>query len=506
MHPSASVVFSHACFSYTDSVPLLTDCTLELRPGWTGIVGPNGAGKTTLLRLVLGELRPDAGEVRVTPPGLAVRLCPQTVERAAEDVNAFAEAEDGEAQRLRARLDLAPEDLGRWDSLSPGERKRWQVGAALFADPGVLILDEPTNHLDAEARARLLHALRGWAGVGLVVSHDRALLDALTRETLRFRFGEIRAWRGSYSKARASWEREERAELDAYQRVQSEKRELRRRLADTRRERETKESRMRRALRQAGPKDHDTRGLLQQKRRRSAVASLGSEIGKLHGRLDRLDVHERVFELHKDLGRSLFVDFEPAPVPRLMHLDQAELRAGERILLRDVRVQVERESRIHVSGRNGAGKTTLLRALLASARIPPARILFLPQELAPEAEASLLAELRTAPGDEQGRVLSILAALGVDPGALLACARPSPGAARKLALAFGLARRVFALVLDEPTNHLDLPSIERLEAALAAYPGALVVVTHDDAFARGCTRTGWELRDARLRIGSTETR
>jgi ATPase subunit of ABC transporter with duplicated ATPase domains len=506
MHPSASVVFSHACFSYTGSVPLLADCTLELRPGWTGIVGPNGAGKTTLLRLVLGELRPDAGEVRVHPPGLAVRLCPQTVERKDGDLAAFARAEEGGARRLRARLGLAPEDLARWASLSPGERKRWQVGAALCADPGVLILDEPTNHLDAEARARLLEALHGWTGVGLVVSHDRALLDALTRETVRFRFGEIRAWRGPYSKARLAWEAEERAELDAYQRVRSEKRELRRRLADARRERETKEARMRRALRQAGHADHDTRGRLQAKRRRSAVVSLGREIGKLHGRLDRLEVRERVFELHKDLGRSLFVDFEPAPVARLMHLDQAELRAGARVLLAGVRVQVERASRVHVRGRNGAGKTTLLRALLASARVPPARILFLPQELAPEAEVRLLAGLRAAPGEEQGRVLSILAALGVDPGALLACARPSPGAARKLALAFGLARRVFALVLDEPTNHLDLPSIERLETALAAYPGALVVVTHDDAFARGCTSTVWELADGALRVASGERR
>jgi ATPase subunit of ABC transporter with duplicated ATPase domains len=176
------------------------------------------------------------------------------------------------------------------------------------------------------------------------------------------------------------------------------------------------------------------------------------------------------------------------------------------VLLAGVRVQVGRASRVHVRGRNGAGKTTLLRALLASARVPAARILFLPQELAPAEEAALLAGLRAAPSGEQGRVLAILAALGVDPGALLACARPSPGAARKLALAFGLARRVFALVLDEPTNHLDLPSIERLEAALAAYPGALVVVSHDEAFATRCTGSVWELRDGVLRVVSGEMR
>jgi ATPase subunit of ABC transporter with duplicated ATPase domains len=506
MRPSASVHFSHVSFSYADAVPLIADCTLELHPGWTGIVGPNGCGKTTLLRLLLGELVPDAGEVRLVPAGLSVRLCPQTVERAGADVFALAEASDGGAQRLRARLALAPEELERWDSLSPGERKRWQVGAALLADPGVLILDEPTNHLDADARARLAEALRSYDGVGVVVSHDRALLDELTRETVRFRFGAIRAWRGPYSRARASWEAGERAELDAYQRLQSEKRELRRRLADARRERETKEARMRRTLRQAGHQDHDTRGRLQAKRRRSAVASLGREIGKLHGRLDRVDVRESVFELHKDRGRSLFVDFEPAPVPRLMQLDGAELRAGGRVLVAELRVQVDRESRIHLRGPNGAGKTTLVRALLATLRVPPARVLFLPQELSAGEEAALLAELRAAPGDEQGRVLSILAALGVDPAALLACARPSPGAARKLALAFGLARRVFALVLDEPTNHLDLPSIERLEAALADYPGALVVVTHDETFARRITRCVWELRDGRLSVESAEMR
>jgi ATPase subunit of ABC transporter with duplicated ATPase domains len=506
MHASACVLLSHVSFSFSDSVPLIADCTLELRPGWTGIVGPNGAGKTTLLRLVQGELRPDAGEVRVHPPGLVVRHCPQTVERVGGDVAAFARAEDGAARQLRARLGLAPGDLARWDSLSPGERKRWQVGAALAGDPDVLVLDEPTNHLDADARARLRDALRGFSGIGLVVSHDRGLLDALTRETVRFRLGEIRAWRGPYSEARLAWEAEERAELGAYQRVQAEKRELRRRLADARRDRATKEAGMRRALREAGHRDRDTRGRLQAKRRRSAIVSLGREIGRLHGRLDRLEVREAVFALHKDLGRSLFVDFEPAPVERLMELDRDELRAGERVLLAGVRVQVGRASRVHVRGRNGAGKTTLLRALLASARVPAARILFLPQELAPAEEAALLAGLRAAPSGEQGRVLAILAALGVDPGALLACARPSPGAARKLALAFGLARRVFALVLDEPTNHLDLPSIERLEAALAAYPGALVVVSHDEAFATRCTGSVWELRDGVVRVVSGEMR
>jgi ATPase subunit of ABC transporter with duplicated ATPase domains len=95
-------------------------------------------------------------------------------------------------------------------------------------------------------------------------------------------------------------------------------------------------------------------------------------------------------------------------------------------------------------------------------------------------------------------VLSIVAALGVAPDRLLATARPSPGEARKLLIARGLGSQAWGLVLDEPTNHLDLPALERLEAALAAYPGALLLVTHDDAFARACTTSRWRIEGGRI--------
>ncbi len=236
---------------------------------------------------------------------------------------------------------------------------------------------------------------------------------------------------------------------------------------------------------------------------RSAEVGLGRETQKLRGRLDRLADQAKGFDFHKALGRSLEVDYVPSPAPRLMSLAIEELRVGDAVLLREVHVQVERESRVHLAGPNGAGKTTLLGRLMGALRVPASRVLYLPQEFAPSEELALLEELRESASPEQGRVLAIVAALGVDPDALLASARPSPGEARKLALAFGLARQVWALVLDEPTNHLDLPSIERIEAALSEYPGALVIVTHDDDFARRCTDTVWELRDGRISVSSS---
>jgi ATPase subunit of ABC transporter with duplicated ATPase domains len=497
-----SIVFSHVSFAYSDSVPLIRDLCLQLHPGFTGVVGPNGAGKTTLLRLVSQDLEPETGQVRITPAALSTRLCRQTVEERGDEIVGFAEASDGEAQRLRGQLGLDVAELERWGSLSPGERKRWQVGTALHADPGILILDEPTNHLDAESRQRLIGALAGFRGLGLLVSHDRTLLEALTESTLRFHEGDIRLWRGGYATARVSWEREEREQIQAYQRLQSEKRRLRRRMADAHRNRDQAEATMKRALRRAGPKDRDTRSRLQASRRRSAVTSLGREIHKLHGRLERVAENQGSFDLHKQLGRSLFVDFEPAPVETLFCAEGPELRAGDRLLVRNLHAEVRRDSRVHLCGPNGAGKSTLVHALLDTARIPEQRLLYVPQEFEAREEEALLAELRRAPDELQGRVLAILAALGVDPAALLASERASPGAARKLALALGLARRVFALVLDEPTNHLDLPSIERIEQALAEYPGALLVVTHDESFAQRCTRTVWEIRDEELCVGS----
>jgi ATPase subunit of ABC transporter with duplicated ATPase domains len=125
-----------------------------------------------------------------------------------------------------------------------------------------------------------------------------------------------------------------------------------------------------------------------------------------------------------------------------------------------------------------------------------------PQELGPEQEIALLESVRRLEPQARGRVLALVAALGVDPDALIASRAPSPGEGRKLAIADGLGRQVWALLLDEPTNHLDLDSIERLEAALRDYPGALVLATHDAAFASHCTDTVWEIVDRSLRIRS----
>jgi ATPase subunit of ABC transporter with duplicated ATPase domains len=157
---------------------------------------------------------------------------------------------------------------------------------------------------------------------------------------------------------------------------------------------------------------------------------------------------------------------------------------------------------VHLRGPNGAGKTTLLRRLLDAAALPADRLRYLPQDLTRDDRRRALAEVRALDPHTRGRVLSLVAALGLDPDHVLASADPSPGEARKLLMALALGTHAWALALDEPTNDLDLPSIERVEGALADFPGALLLVSHDEHFAARITDQTWTICDQRLEAAS----
>ncbi|HEY8208880.1 MAG TPA: ATP-binding cassette domain-containing protein [Myxococcaceae bacterium] len=466
-----------AAFAFPgDPEPLLRDLDVHLGPGWTGLVGPNGAGKTTLLRLLAGTLQPTAGQVERVPPDAAIQVCVQDVGEPGDAVLALASATDRAAFRLMARLRLDPARLDAWSTLSPGERRRWQVAGALSREPEVLLLDEPTNHLDAEARGWLVDALRRFRGAGVIVSHDRELLDALTERTLRLSGGTAALWPGPYTAASHEWTRE--AEATAEEREQRRRRrdaiaaeldQRRRAAAGAAAQRSTRR-------RMKDVNDSDARGLGADFRVEKAEKHLGQRVASGGSALARAEAALQELRVEKELGAPVMLGYAPAPSEWIAE-------GGGRFLRRD--------DRVHLDGPNGAGKTTLLRALAAGARVPTERILLLPQDLSPDEELAAVEAIRALPREPRGRVLSLAAALGVDPERLLRTRRPSPGEARKAMLASALDRQVWALMLDEPTNHLDLPSIERLQAALQAYPGALVLVTHDAALARACTRDRW---------------
>jgi ATPase subunit of ABC transporter with duplicated ATPase domains len=494
-----SIHLDNVSFSYSSAIDVLTDVTLHLGPGWVGVIGPNGSGKSTLLSLIAGRLAPTAGSVRIEPATSQPILCAQEVERPDADIEAFAASTQGVARRWIGTLDLDPTQLRRWPTLSPGERKRWQVAAALAADPSVLLLDEPTNHMDRHGRRVLVGALARFSGVGLVVSHDRRLLNDLTGRTIHVDDGAAVAWGGPYRVAKANWEALARDRLAVRERAVREQKKLKRRLADQRRSAEAKQARHKRTLRTVDPKDRDARSMLAKNRHQAGAATAARRMEVTRAAMDRAADTVMSFETRRELGRSLFFDYQPARRRRVLAYE-GDLRVGARVLASDVSVEIKREDRVRLTGRNGAGKSTLLAALVDGSDLPEGRLLYLPQELRRSDVAAATDRLAKLPPDRRGRVLNLVAALGVDPDRLLTTDHPSAGEARKLTMAFGLALSAWCLVLDEPTNHLDLPSVEHLEAAIAAYPGAVLIVSHDDTFSDRTTRAEWELADCLVRV------
>jgi ATPase subunit of ABC transporter with duplicated ATPase domains len=496
-------------YAHTTGTNLFEDADLDLAAGagahagsWVGVVGANGAGKTTLLRLIAGELAPSEGTVEVHAP-VPPRLVPQTVDDLTEDVRTFAWTWDGMAEKLRARLELDPDELDDqpgpgWRGLSPGQRKRWQVAAALAEEPEVLLLDEPTNHLDADARDLLVDVLTRFTGLGLLVSHDRTVLDLLTTRTVRLHRRAIRLHPGPYGDASPRWRAAEQAARVRDERARAEARRERRILAEVRRDRHSAEVAPRRERRLAGASQPDAREAGRKLAQRKAEVALGRRVTQSNARVARAEAVVERGAVRREVGGE--VGFRHAESGRriLGEVVGDVAHAGGQVWLREADVALHRGERVHLVGANGAGKTTLLgafeRALAGTSEV----VASLPQEL-PDAPVEW-GRLRADDPVIRGRILGAVASLGVDPELLLSTDAPSPGEARKLALARLLSSDASVLVLDEPTNHLDIPSIERLQDALTAWPGALLLVTHDDRLAAGVTSTRWTVTDGRVHV------
>jgi len=474
------IVFSDLSFGF--DVPLFERLSAVFDAGWTGLVGANGAGKTTLLRLIAGELTPTGGSVRAAPAGNVV-WCRQQSRDGLEALRRFALDGTKAARRWQGRLGLEPAQLDRFEQLSSGERKRWQLALALANEPDVLLLDEPTNHLDREARELVIAALRGFRGTGLLVSHDRALLDALSVRTARVQRGSLDIHPGNYSSAQAEWSAQREAIRAAREELQKEAARLAQRADERRRSAESAERERSTARRAKGKHDHDARTLLAKNKAEMAGKRLARDAAALETRLGRVRTELGQLRVEKELGAELFAGYSPWSKPIVLRAAFDELSAGGRRLLGRTSLTLGRNDKVALSAPNGAGKTTLLAELARQNPEVFAHALYLPQSSSPQARDELRARLSGLERIARGRVLSFVAALGSEPDALLRSPAWSPGESRKLALALGLARHAPALVLDEPTNHFDLPSIERLERLLASFPGCVVLVTHDTALA-----------------------
>lgn len=487
--------------------PILNNVTIAFPQGWTGLLGDNGCGKSTLAKIACGLLKPDSGAVS---GNLLAVYCPQEADEAPAILTDFALDFGREARSLRDRLDLTDDMSWRWDELSFGERKKLQIACSLWQRPDVLAIDEPTNHLDREARAQLTGLLASFTGVGILVSHDRELLDALADRCASFEAsGPHRETRivirpGGYSQASSQAERERMTAIDERKRAK----EHLARLSAEREQRAQEAARAdaKRSKRGLDPKDKSARAKIDLAIVSGQDGARGKLLRQMDGRMAAAQDRAASTFVPKRYDGSLFLNAAPSSRKTVLHIPAGHIPCGENELELP-ELFVGNTERIGIVGPNGAGKTTLLdhvrRLLAQQVQSPGDRelpVLDIPQEPNAQERASTLAAVHSLSPTDRGRVLSCVAQLNSDPSRILEGAATSPGELRKLMIARGLLDAPALIIMDEPTNHLDLHSVEALERALAQFGGALLLVSHDHTFLRACTSTTWEIEAGALKV------
>jgi len=457
-----------------------------------GLVGHNGSGKTTLLSLLARERAPDLGEVtarRGLVVGRVEQFLPAALERrTALDTVLDALPRDRQHERwvaesLLASFGFAPDELDFvTGELSGGQQNRLMLARALVREPELLLLDEPTNHLDLATLEVFEEVLREFAGSLVLVSHDRAFLDAVTTMTLFLRDGRLYRFDMPYSSARLALDEADAAARD-------------RRRAEDRKIGDLKESAKRLAL---WGKVYDSEKLARRARNMERrIERLEAERTFVtDGSPLDLALEARALKAKEVLRLTDLTVFSPGDSPRrLFHAPELLIRPGERVGL---------------LGANGAGKSTLIRRLIDVARNasrvdgikigPQVTLGYYDQELTEASGNDTIAAYlarRSSADDVTIRQHLIGAGFPYRDHDKRVATMSGGERARLLFILLSLEAPNF-LVLDEPTNHIDIDGREQLEEQLLASPAAVLITAHDRHFLDHVVERWWWIRNGTL--------
>lgn len=490
-----------------------------------GLVGKNGAGKSTLMKILAGLQEPEEGKVH-RANGLTIGYLPQDGITAAgrtvydEAVTAFAEALEleerihalsdelasrtdtdseayhklihdlsdandhfarldgfqtrGQVERILIGLGFEQRDLERLtDEFSGGWQMRIELAKILLRKPDYILLDEPTNHLDIESLTWLEDFLQNYDGAIVMISHDRAFLDAVTRRTLEISLGEIHDYPAPYSRYVEIRQERREQQLAAYKNQQKQ-------IADTEK-------------------------FIERFRYKATKAV------QVQSRIKQLDKIDRI-EIEEEDTSSVHFRFPDAPRSGrvVFEAENVVKKYDESVILRGVNFALERGEKVAFVGKNGEGKSTFSKILMgkesAEGRITIGHNVSIGYYAQHQAEmldpnATVLDIIdRAATGEMRTKIRDLLGAFlfsgdSVDKKVKVL----SGGEKSRLALAKLLLEPVNALILDEPTNHLDMRSKDVLKKALADYNGSVIVVSHDRDFLQGLTNKVIEFRGGYLK-------
>lgn len=485
---------------------LLEKVTFSLNEGdRVGLIGGNGEGKTTLIRLILGELDPESG-VLFRKNGIRIGYLAQNggydsyntvfeemreiftpdiraIEALRETEEKISKSKEGsdEYRALSARYESLNKQIAARDSynyevrirtvlngmgfesvydqpihtMSGGEKTRLKLCRLLLEDPELLILDEPTNHLDMKTLFWLEEYLASYKGAILTVSHDRYFLDKITAIIYEIEHKKLSVFKGNYTKYKTLKAEKTAHLLKEYEKQQEER---------------------------AHMQEYVDRNLVR--------ASTTKMAQSRRLALEKMELIEKP-QLPPPPPRFVF-SYTDKPYENVLEVENLRLSAGDKLLLENACLSLKRGEKCAVVGDNGTGKSTLVKEIVKG-KNPAIRlgrfvkIACYDQENSNlDLNNSVLSELwgRHVLWD-QTKVRNILAQAGLVAEDMDKQVRMLSGGERaKLALAVFECENGNFLVLDEPTNHLDLPARESLEAALKAFDGTVLFVSHDRYFIR----------------------
>ncbi|MCB1832137.1 MAG: ABC-F family ATP-binding cassette domain-containing protein [Geminicoccaceae bacterium] len=489
--------------------PLLEGANLHVAMGQrVGFVGRNGTGKTSLLRLIEGRLQADQGALRLRPAarlGAVAQDAPGGGRSPLEAVLAADRERQGlldelarepaperiaeiETRLLEIRADAAParaarilkglgfddEAQGRpLSTFSGGWRMRVALASVLFVEPDLLLLDEPTNHLDLEATMWLEQHLRTYPRTLFMVSHDRELLNSVPDRIVHLEGGKLKAYAGGY---------------DSFERIRSERMMLEEKARE-------KQEAARRHI----------QSFIDRFRYKASKARQAQSRIKMLERMRPAGELISEPEIRFDFGGSA------VPAPPLMSLERIDVGYDGRPVLRRLDLRLDPEDRIALLGANGNGKSTLAKLLAGSlspisGEITRARNLevgyFAQHQIELlDADRTPIEHLRDfLPQLTEERLRARLGRFGlVQHKAETVAGNLSGGERTRLSFALMCVRDPQILILDEPSNHLDIDSREALVEAINAFPGAVVLISHDRRLVEFTADALWLVRDGRVR-------
>ncbi len=451
--------------------PVFEDLSLVIQTGdRLALVGRNGSGKSTLMKVMAGLVEPDSGAV-IAGPGVSVGYMEQE-----PDLTGFETLGDFAAHGLDPgemyKVERAGEGL-KFDPARPvatasgGERRRAALARLMAEEPELMLLDEPTNHLDIEAIAWLESELKGTRTAFVIISHDRAFLRELTRATLWVDRGAVRrqdigfegfeAWRDQV------WEEEDMQRHKLNRKIKAEA--------------------------------------------RWAVEGISARRKRNQGRVRALqDLRaERSAQIKRQGTAAMALEAGPKSGRKVIEAAEIAKKFGDKQILRDFSITVQRGDRIALVGPNGVGKTTLLNMLIGKEQPDSGEIKLgtnLELALFDQARAQLDGDMTlwdSLTGDPDMRVsgkadqvlvrgqpkhvVGYLKEFLFDEGQARAPVRSlSGGEKARLLLAKIMARSSNLLVLDEPTNDLDVETLDLMQELLGNYDGTVLLVSHDRDF------------------------